>query len=69
MTREAWDARVAARQEVYGGDFWNQDKLWRAGFDGFRDASAIRYDYLGTGLWADVEISVNGQWIARRIYS
>lgn len=65
-SREEYEA--AMRDQVYGGDFWNYWAIVRAAF---RDESVehVRWGSVGTGLWVDVQVSVNGQWIDRRLYS
>lgn len=52
----------------FGGDLWNQWKLWDACFSN-ADVTKARYKYhSGTGLAQDVELLINGAWIQTRIY-
>lgn len=69
MTRRAWDAAIAAKLDRLGGDLWNQDNIWRKAFAVAPEATAARYDYLGTGLWCDVTLTLpSGARVVRRIY-
>jgi hypothetical protein len=67
MTRAAWEARVAARQDRLGGDLWNTDQIWRRAFTA-PEVVAASFDYLGTGLWCDVVLTLaDGRRVTRRI--
>lgn len=49
-------ADFAATPQRLGGDFWNPAQIASKAFRQFPDASAVSWEYLGTGLWADVRI-------------
>lgn len=69
MARREWDAAVAAGRVRLGGDLWNTDNIWRKAFTSEPRAVAARYDYLSTGLWCDVTLSMpDGGRVERRIY-
>jgi len=69
MTRTDWEARVAKREDRLGGDLWNKDNIWFKAFRRHPDAVRVSYDYIGTGLWCDVTLTLaDGRRIERRIY-
>jgi hypothetical protein len=45
----------------FGGDLWNVWKLWNVCFSN-AGVQAARYSSIGTGLWVDVELLINGTW-------
>lgn len=49
------------------GDFWNPDQL---AFAAFRDPAvqAYRCSFLGSGMWADVTVLIDGRWTPRRLH-
>lgn len=69
MTRAGWQARVAAKQDRFGGDFWNTDRVWQAVFaDGAVTAATL--EPLTTGLWADVVCTLaDGRRVTRRFFA
>jgi len=52
MTRDDWNAK----RQVYGGDFWNRDALYRKVFADSDVWMVLEDPVLTTGLWADVRV-------------
>lgn len=72
MTRAGWEKAVmdGERWTFGGGDLWNTANVWRKAFEREPDAVAARYDYIGTGLWVDVTLTLaDGRRVERRLYS
>ena len=68
MSRNEWADLVARRQDRLGGDLWNEHQIWAKAFRQYPDAVRASYDYIGTGLWVDVTLTLaDGQTIERRI--
>lgn len=65
--RELSRTEFDQRNLRYGGDLWDEDQIWRRCFSDKRVKRA-RYSFMGTGLWVEVEVEIDGKWETAMAY-